>query len=101
MDQYKAIKAKYPNAILLFRVGDFYETFGEDAEIVSKHLGITLSLFNDNDSKASASFPHHTLNCHLRKLVKAGCRVAICEQLEDPKGARGNVKRGVTDFFIP
>ena len=85
-DQYKAIKAKYPDAILLFRVGDFYEAFGKDAEVVSKLLGITLSLFNDNDSKASASFPYHALDCHLMKLVKAGSRVAICEQLEDPKG---------------
>jgi DNA mismatch repair protein MutS len=101
LNQYKAIKAKYPDAVLLFRVGDYYEALYEDAEIVYKHLGITLCPSNDNDLKASASFPYHALDCHLMKLVKAGCRVAISEQLEDPKKAKGAVKRGVTDFFKP
>ena len=101
LDQYKSIKAKYPDAILLFRVGDFYETFGDDAKVVSYHLGLTLTQSSDEELKATAGFPFYALDNHLRKLVKAGYRVAICEQLEDPKNTKGTVKRGVTDCFKP
>ncbi|ANH80406.1 DNA mismatch repair protein MutS [Niabella ginsenosidivorans] len=103
MQQHKAIKQKYPDAILLFRVGDFYETFGQDAIIASQVLGITLTKRN-NGAAASldlAGFPHHSLDTYLHKLVKAGYRVAICDQLEDPKQARGIVKRGVTEMLTP
>ena len=103
MQQHRAIKQKYPDAILLFRVGDFYETFGEDAVIASKVLGITLTKRNNGAASSSelAGFPHHSLDSYLHKLVKAGHRVAICDQLEDPKSVKGIVKRGVTDMLTP
>ncbi len=103
MQQHRAIKQKYPDAILLFRVGDFYETFDEDAIIASKVLGITLTKRNNGVASSSdlAGFPHHALDTYLHKLVKAGYRVAICDQLEDPKEAKGIVKRGVTEMVTP
>lgn len=103
MQQHRAIKQKYPDAILLFRVGDFYETFGEDAITASKVLGITLTKRNNGAASSSelAGFPHHSLDTYLHKLVKAGHRVAVCDQLEDPKSAKGIVKRGVTDMLTP
>jgi len=90
MQQHNAIKAKYPDAILLFRVGDFYETFGQDAIIASQVLGITLTKRNNGSPTSSelAGFPYHALDTYLHKLVKAGYRVAICDQLEDPKAAK-------------
>ncbi len=103
MQQHNAIKAKYPDAILLFRVGDFYETFGQDAINASAILGITLTKRNNGNAASSelAGFPHHALDTYLHKLVKAGYRVAICDQLEDPKTAKGIVKRGVTELVTP
>ncbi|MBK8311246.1 MAG: DNA mismatch repair protein MutS [Chitinophagaceae bacterium] len=103
MQQHRAIKQKYPDAILLFRVGDFYETFGQDAVLASSILGITLTKRNSSAASSSelAGFPHHALDTYLHKLVKAGHRVAICDQLEDPKQAKGIVKRGVTDMVTP
>ncbi|MEO7049508.1 MAG: DNA mismatch repair protein MutS, partial [Ferruginibacter sp.] len=103
MQQHNAIKAKYPDANLLFRVGDFYETFGQDAIITSQVLGITLTKRNNGNPAASelAGFPYHALDTYLHKLVKAGYRVAICDQLEDPKAAKGIVKRGVTELVTP
>lgn len=103
MQQHKAIKAKYPDAVLLFRVGDFYETFGQDALIASQVLGITLTKRNNGGAADNelAGFPHHALDTYLHKLVKAGYRVAICDQLEDPKAAKGIVKRGVTEMVTP
>ncbi len=103
MQQHGAIKQKYPDAILLFRVGDFYETFGEDAVKASAVLGITLTKRNNGaaSSLELAGFPHHSLDTYLHKLVKAGYRVAICDQLEDPKLAKGIVKRGVTEMVTP
>ncbi len=103
MQQHKAIKQKYPDAILLFRVGDFYETFGEDAIKTANALGITLTKRNGANIASSelAGFPHHALDTYLHKLVKAGYRVAICDQLEDPKLAKGIVKRGVTEMITP
>ncbi|MFN8247268.1 MAG: DNA mismatch repair protein MutS, partial [Ferruginibacter sp.] len=103
MQQHAAIKSRYPDAILLFRVGDFYETFGQDAIHTSKVLGITLTKRNNGNAAASelAGFPHHALDTYLHKLVKAGFRVAICDQLEDPKAAKGIVKRGVTELVTP
>lgn len=103
MQQHNAIKAKYPDAILLFRVGDFYETFGQDAIIAAQVLGITLTKRNNGSASSSelAGFPHHALDTYLHKLVKAGYRVAICDQLEDPKAAKGIVKRGVTEMVTP
>ncbi|MDN3655018.1 DNA mismatch repair protein MutS [Ferruginibacter paludis] len=103
MQQHNAIKARYPDAILLFRVGDFYETFGQDAVTASTVLGITLTKRNNGDANSSqlAGFPHHALDTYLHKLVKAGYRVAICDQLEDPKAAKGIVKRGVTELVTP
>jgi DNA mismatch repair protein MutS len=103
MQQHNAIKARYPDAILLFRVGDFYETFGQDAVKASTVLGITLTKRNNGDANSSqlAGFPHHALDTYLHKLVKAGYRVAICDQLEDPKQAKGIVKRGVTELVTP
>ena len=103
MQQHKAIKQKYPDAVLLFRVGDFYETFGEDAIIASKVLGIVLTKRNNGSAASSdlAGFPHHALDTYLHKLVRAGYRVAICDQLEDPKAAKGIVKRGVTEMVTP
>lgn len=103
MQQHNSIKAKYPDAILLFRVGDFYETFGQDAITASRVLGITLTKRNNASPTASelAGFPHHALDTYLHKLVKAGYRVAICDQLEDPKMVKGIVKRGVTELITP
>src|SRR5690349_7211734 len=103
MQQHGAIKKKYPDAILLFRVGDFYETFGQDAINASHILGITLTKRNNGAAASSdlAGFPHHALDTYLHKLVKAGYRVAICDQLEDPKLAKGIVKRGVTEMVTP
>src|SRR6476661_8328123 len=103
MQQHRAIKQKYPDAILLFRVGDFYETFGEDAVVASRVLGITLTKRNNGAAASSdlAGFPHQALDTYLHKLVKAGYRVAICDQLEDPKQAKGIVKRGVTELVTP
>jgi DNA mismatch repair protein MutS len=103
MQQHSAIKRKYPDAVLLFRVGDFYETFGEDAKIASVVLGITLTKRHgaNPDSLELAGFPHHSLDNYLHKLVKAGYRVAVCDQLEDPKDAKGIVKRGVTELVTP
>ena len=103
MQQHRAIKTKYPDAILLFRVGDFYETFGEDAIITARVLGITLTKRNNGSASSNelAGFPHHALDTYLHKLVKAGYRVAICDQLEDPKLAKGIVKRGVTELLTP
>lgn len=102
MKQYNAIKAKYPDAILLFRVGDFYETFGKDAIKTSQILGIVLTKRNNGDSKIElAGFPHHSIDSYLPKLVRAGYRVAICDQLEDPKAVKGIVKRGVTELVTP
>lgn len=102
MKQYNGIKTKYPDAILLFRVGDFYETFGEDAVKASKVLGIILTKRNNGgENKELAGFPHHSLDTYLPKLVKAGYRVAICDQLEDPKLVKGIVKRGITELVTP
>ncbi len=103
MKQYNGIKAKYPDACLLFRVGDFYETFGEDAVRASKILGITLTKrgAGSETETALAGFPHHSINTYLPKLVKAGLRVAICDQLEDPKMTKTIVKRGVTELITP
>src|SRR5580700_11012528 len=103
MQQHSAIKARYPDAILLFRVGDFYETFGQDAVKASAVLGITLTKRNNGAASSSelAGFPHHSLDTYLHKLVKAGYRVAVCDQLEDPKQAKGIVKRGVTEMVTP
>lgn len=103
MKQYNEIKAKYPDACLLFRVGDFYETFGEDAIRASKILGIVLTKrgAGSDTETALAGFPHHSLNTYLPKLVKAGLRVAICDQLEDPKMTKTIVKRGVTELVTP
>ena len=102
MKQYNTIKAKYPDAMLLFRVGDFYETFGEDAVRASRILDIVLTKrANGSDNSELAGFPHHSLNTYLPKLVKAGLRVAICDQLEDPKMVKGIVKRGVTELVTP
>ena len=102
MKQYNSIKTKYPDAMLLFRVGDFYETFGDDAVKASRILDIVLTKrANGSDNSALAGFPHHSLNTYLPKLVKAGLRVAICDQLEDPKTVKGIVKRGVTELITP
>lgn len=103
MKQYNAIKAKYPGALLLFRVGDFYETFGEDAVRASKVLDIVLTKRANGAAShiELAGFPHHSLDSYLPKLVRAGNRVAICDQLEDPKSVKGIVKRGVTELVTP
>ncbi len=102
MQQYNAIKVKHPDALLLFRVGDFYETFGEDAVKAAKILGIILTHRNNGGDKTElAGFPHHSLNTYLPKLVKAGQRVAMCDQLEDPKQTKSIVKRGVTELVTP
>lgn len=103
MKQYHAIKSKYPGALLLFRVGDFYETFGEDAVKASKILDITLTKRNNGTASEIelAGFPYHALDAYLPKLVRAGQRVAICDQLEDPKSVKGIVKRGVTELVTP
>ncbi|MDN3203969.1 DNA mismatch repair protein MutS [Algoriphagus sediminis] len=103
MKQYNAIKAKHPGALLLFRVGDFYETFGEDAITASKVLDIVLTKRANGAAShiELAGFPHHSLDTYLPKLVRAGNRVAICDQLEDPKSVKGIVKRGVTELVTP
>lgn len=102
MKQYNGIKAKYPDALLLFRVGDFYESFGEDAVKVARILNIVLTNRNNGGERTElAGFPHHALNTYLPKLVKAGERVAICDQLEDPKKTKTIVKRGVTEMVTP
>jgi DNA mismatch repair protein MutS len=103
MKQYNAIKVKYPGALLLFRVGDFYETFGEDAIKASKILDIVLTKRGNGSvsETALAGFPHHALDTYLPKLVRAGHRVAICDQLEDPRFVKGIVKRGVTELVTP
>src|SRR5688572_4300437 len=103
MKQYNSIKAKYPDALLLFRVGDFYETFAEDAIKTANILGIVLT--KRANGKATfielAGFPYHSLDSYLPKLVRAGHRVAICDQLEDPKLTKTIVKRGVTELVTP
>jgi DNA mismatch repair protein MutS len=103
MKQYNAIKAKHPGALLLFRVGDFYETFGEDAVVASRILDIVLTKRANGAAShiELAGFPHHSLDTYLPKLVRAGHRVAICDQLEDPKSVKGIVKRGVTELVTP
>jgi DNA mismatch repair protein MutS len=103
MKQYNAIKAKYPGALLLFRVGDFYETFGQDAVSASKVLDIVLTKRGNGSASEIelAGFPHHALDTYLPKLVRAGHRVAICDQLEDPRFVKGIVKRGVTELVTP
>ena len=103
MKQYNAIKEKYPDAMLLFRVGDFYETFGEDAKKAAGVLGIILTKrgAGSETETALAGFPYHSLNTYLPKLVKAGMRVAICDQLENPKMTKTIVKRGVTELITP
>ena len=102
MSQYNRIKAKYPENILLFRVGDFYETFGNDAIIASKSLDIVLTKRANGSSNIElAGFPYHSLQTYLPKLVRSGNKVAICEQLEDPKMTKKIVKRGVTEIITP
>src|SRR5512135_1100141 len=103
MKQYAQVKAKYPDTILLFRMGDFFETFEEDAKITSRVLGITLTKRGNGAAGEVplAGFPHHALEAYLPKLLKAGHRVAICEQLEDPKFAKGIVKRDVIEVVTP
>ena len=102
MRQYNQFKAKHPDAILLFRVGDFYETYGEDAVKTSKILGITLTRHGKGASQTElAGFPHHALDTYLPRLVRAGYRVAICEQLEDPKLTKTLVKRGIVELVTP
>ena len=103
MRQFNEIKSKHPDAILLFRCGDFYETYSKDAQIAAEILGITLTKRSNKnvDSTEMAGFPHHALDTYLPKLVRAGLRVAICDQLEDPKTAKGIVKRGITELVTP
>jgi DNA mismatch repair protein MutS len=103
MRQYYAVKNKYPDAVLLFRVGDFYETFGEDAIKASGILGITLTRRANGAASfvELAGFPYHALDTYLPKLVRAGQRVAICDQLEDPKLTKNIVKRGITELVTP
>ena len=103
MKQYYAFKAKYPEAMLLFRVGDFYETYGEDAVKASEILGIVLTKRSNGAATGAemAGFPHHALDTYLPKLVRAGLKVAVCEQLEDPKATKGLVKRGVVELVTP
>mgnify|MGYP001024869720 CR=1 FL=1 len=103
MKQYMAMKEKHPDAVLLFRVGDFYETFSEDAIAASEILGITLTRRANGSAQfvELAGFPHHALDTYLPKLVRAGKRVAICEQLEDPKTTKKLVKRGITELVTP
>src|ERR1700744_2142331 len=103
MQQYNQVKAKYPGALLLFRVGDFYETFGEDAIKAAGILGIVLTRRANGAAThiELAGFPHHSLDTYLPKLVRAGHRVAICDQLEDPKMTKTIVKRGITELVTP
>ena len=100
MKQYNLIKSKYPDTLLLFRVGDFYETFGKDAIVASNILGIILTARNNGSSKIElAGFPHHSIGNYLPKLVKAGYRVAVCDQLEAPVKGKKIVKRGVVELL--
>lgn len=103
MKQYVEMKSKHPDAVLLFRVGDFYETFSDDAIIASEILGITLTRRANGTAQSVelAGFPHHALDTYLPRLVRAGKRVAICEQLEDPKATKKLVKRGITELVTP
>ena len=103
MRQYHAIKRENPDSILLFRMGDFYETFGDDAKIVARDVGISLTARDKNSDNPIplAGVPYHALDNYLSKLIKKGHRVAICEQLEDPKGTKGLVRRGVTRVVSP
>ena len=105
MKQFRDIKAQYPDALLLFRCGDFYETYAEDAVQASKLLSITLTRRSNGSGKGGsvdmAGFPFHALDIYLPKLVRAGLRVAICDQLEDPKLTKKLVKRGVTELVTP
>lgn len=101
MKQYNSLKEQYPDTILLFRVGDFYETFGQDAIATSQILGITLTKRGGGDENELAGFPFHAIDTYLPKFLRSGKRVAICEQLEDPKSVKGLVKRGVTEVVTP
>ncbi|RLC57946.1 MAG: DNA mismatch repair protein MutS, partial [Candidatus Cloacimonadota bacterium] len=103
LKQFMEIKDQHPDKLLLFRMGDFYETFFEDAKTASKVLGITLTARNKkaDDPIPLAGFPYHALNNYLDKLVKHGLKVVICEQTEDPKKAKGLVKRGIVDIITP
>src|SRR5574344_89730 len=103
MKQFFELKSKHPDAIMLFRCGDFYETYSEDAVVASEILGITLTRRANGQGKSveMAGFPHHALDTYLPKLIRAGKRVAICDQLEDPKLAKGLVDRGVTELVTP
>ncbi|CAG0995677.1 partial DNA mismatch repair protein MutS, partial [Gammaproteobacteria bacterium] len=103
MQQYAQVKSRYPDTILLFRMGDFFETFDEDAKVTARVLGITLTRRGNGTAGETplAGFPHHALDAYLPKLLKAGHRVAICEQLEDPKQAKGIVKRDVIEVVTP
>ena len=101
--QYFNIKAQHPEAVLLYRVGDFYETYSDDALLASKVLGLVLTKRSngDNGSIPMAGFPHHAIELYLTKLIRAGYKVAVCDQLEDPKAATKLVKRGVTELVTP
>ncbi|MBR1621901.1 MAG: DNA mismatch repair protein MutS, partial [Prevotella sp.] len=104
MQQFFSLKAKHPDALMLFRCGDFYETYHEDAVIASKILGITLTRRSNSgqgEATEMAGFPHHALDTYLPKLIRAGKRVAICDQLEDPKLTKKLVKRGITELVTP
>ena len=103
MKQFFDLKAKHPEALLLFRCGDFYETYCDDAVTASQILGITLTHRNNGYNKGDemAGFPHHALDTYLPKLIRAGKRVAICDQLEDPKLTKKLVKRGITELVTP
>lgn len=97
MKQFYELKEKHPDALLLFRCGDFYETYEDDAQAVSKILGITLTK-SSVDGTRMAGFPHHTLDAYLPRLIRAGRRIAICDQLEDPRLTKKLVKRGITEL---
>lgn len=103
MKQYFTVKAQHPEALLLFRCGDFYETYGDDAELASKILGLVLTRRSNSspDSVPMAGFPFHSLDSYLPRLVRAGYKVAVCDQLEDPKLTKNIVKRGVTEVVTP
>ena len=103
MQQFNLFKAQHPEAVLLFRVGDFYETYGEDAVIASKVLGLVLTKRSNASANSveMAGFPHHSIESYLSKLVRAGYKVAVCDQLEDPKMTKKLVKRGITELVTP
>jgi DNA mismatch repair protein MutS len=101
MKQYYSVKAKFPDTILLYRIGDFYETFGEDAVQTSKILDIVLTKRSGGGQDKLAGFPYHALDTYLPRFIKAGKRVAICEQVEDPKQSKGIVKREITEIVTP